>query len=315
MFRASTRVLQARAPAKLNLFLHVTGRLPNGYHSLQTLFVFLNLCDTLEFKQQGSGIRLVNDPTGSGEDNLILKAGRALAARLFPSSDPPGVEIHLDKRIPWAAGLGGGSSDAATTLLALQRLWERELPRDELLRLAAHLGADVPVFINGLAAWADGVGERLHAIDLPQGLHAVLLFPPFGVSTADVFRHPDLARNTPAIQMPGGLKPSDAFGWQQWLRGTANDLWPAAASLQPRLADCAKLFNAVLMGDETFRPWLPPRMSGSGSTLFALYHDRSGAEAAVDRLRHALADEDLLEGARCLVSPVDLANDIFSGYT
>ena len=314
MVAVSVRSLRVYAPAKLNLFLHVTGRLPNGYHTLQTAFVFLDLCDTLEFAPHGVGIRLPDDPTGSHEDNLILKAGRTLASRLFPLGDAPGVEVRLDKRIPWGAGLGGGSSDAASTLLALQRLWGRALPQEELLGLARSLGADVPVFVYGRAAWAEGIGEQLQGLDLPQGLYAVLLFPPFGVSTADVFRSPDLARNTAMRDLPSSLSASQESDWQQWLAGTTNDLWPVAAGLQPVLMDYLHLFTAVCtQGGAT--PWLMPRMSGSGSTLFALYRSPVEAAKIAEGLQEALAKDRSLSAARCLVSRVHLANDIFSGYT
>jgi 4-diphosphocytidyl-2-C-methyl-D-erythritol kinase len=173
------------APAKLNLFLHVTGRRPDGYHSLQTVFPFLDYSDELDFRVTSDGkIVRVASVAGVPEDSDLTLRAAQLLQRV--SATTLGAEIKLRKRIPMGGGLGGGSSDAATTLLALNRLWGLNLTRAELLRLALQLGADVPVFIGGQAAWGEGVGERLTPIE-PEEAWYVVLAPPVHVSTAEVF--------------------------------------------------------------------------------------------------------------------------------
>lgn len=173
------------APAKLNLFLHVVGRRPDGYHLLQTLFQFLDHADELRFRVTDDG-RIVHAQAPSEippERDLSLRAAKLLQAE---SGTRQGVEIGLAKRLPIGAGLGGGSSDAATTLIALNRLWGLGLSRSELAVLGMRLGADVPVFIGGQAAWAEGVGEVLTAVELQEGWYVVII-PPVQVSTAEVF--------------------------------------------------------------------------------------------------------------------------------
>ena len=173
------------APAKLNLFLHVTGRRPDGYHTLQTVFQFLDYSDELSFRITSDGkiVRAAPLPGVSKDTDLTLRAAQWLQRA---SATTLGVEIRLRKRIPAGGGLGGGSSDAATTLLALNRLWGLGMTRTELLRLGLQLGADVPVFIGGQAAWAEGVGEHLTPIEPEQAWYVVLV-PPVHVSTAEVF--------------------------------------------------------------------------------------------------------------------------------
>lgn len=173
------------APAKLNLFLHVVGRRPDGYHLLQTVFQFLDFADTLRFKVTNDGRirRAVELPGVPEETDLTVRAARLLQQA---GANKQGAVIHIDKRIPAGGGLGGGSSDAATTLLALNELWGLRLPRAELARLGLTLGADVPVFIFGQAAWAEGVGEVLSPVKLPEPWYVVLV-PPINVVTAAVF--------------------------------------------------------------------------------------------------------------------------------
>lgn len=173
------------APAKLNLFLHVTGRRPDGYHSLQTVFQFLDYSDELSFRVTTDAkiVRVAPLPGVPKDTDLTLRAAQLLQR---VSGTTLGVEIKLRKRIPMGSGLGGGSSDAATTLLALNHLWGLGVTRAELLRLGLQLGADVPVFIGGQAAWGEGVGERLTPVE-PEEAWYVLLVPPVHVSTAEVF--------------------------------------------------------------------------------------------------------------------------------
>ncbi len=185
------------APAKLNLFLHVTGRRADGYHELQTVFQFLDRCDFLHFAVNADGrIEREGELAGVPADaDLTLRAARLLQAT---SATRRGVTIRVDKRLPLGGGLGGGSSDAATTLLALNRLWQTGLSRDALAALGLKLGADVPVFVHGHAAWAEGVGEVLTPVDPPEDWYVVLV-PPVHVATAAVFQDPQLTRQSPPI--------------------------------------------------------------------------------------------------------------------
>jgi 4-diphosphocytidyl-2-C-methyl-D-erythritol kinase len=201
----SSHTLTLPAPAKLNLFLHITGRRPDGYHELQTVFQLLDFGDELSFAARDDG-ELTLATTGPqslgdvpAEHNLVLKAARAL--RDHVGRHDLGADIRLTKRIPTGGGLGGGSSDAASTLLALNRLWGLKLDDDALADLGKRLGADVPVFVRGRSAWAEGIGERLTPVELPSRWF-VIIHPGCHVSTQAVFTHPELTRNTPAITIP-----------------------------------------------------------------------------------------------------------------
>ena len=185
--------LELPAPAKINLFLHILGRRPDGYHELQSVFRFLALADTLSFAPSKGGVSVAMDGV-SEEDNLVYRA----ACLLSDGRDVPGVNVTVTKRIPLGAGLGGGSSDAATTLHGLNFMWELGLSDDELAELALQLGADVPVFVRGFTAFAEGIGERLVPVDLPETWY-VALVPEPQVSTAEIFAQPDLTRDTSAI--------------------------------------------------------------------------------------------------------------------
>ena len=190
--------IEACSPTKLNLFLHVTGRRPDGYHSLQTVFQLLNWGDDMRFEGRAEpGVTLSGDTDDiAPEQNLILKAAEVLG------QPERGALIHIHKRIPRGGGLGGGSSNAATTLLALNRLWELGLELDALQRLAAPLGADVPVFVMGQSAWAEGVGEVLSALALPKRWF-VIAQPDCTVSTAEIFADPALTRHSAPITVQG----------------------------------------------------------------------------------------------------------------
>lgn len=239
------------APAKLNLMLHVTGRRPDGYHELQTVFQFVDFSDALSFDCTDDGtIGLVESLPGvRDEAHLCVRAARALQEA---GAAGRGALIALNKRLPVGGGLGGGSSDAATTLVALNRLWGLDLPVSELARIGLGLGADVPVFVHGHAAWAEGVGERLEPVDLPEPVYLVVC-PAVAVSTASVFARPELTRDSPPITIR-------AFREGQG----HNDLEPVVRKLYPDV-------------DRTLQ-WLgqfgKARMSGSGACAFIKVADR-----------------------------------------
>jgi 4-diphosphocytidyl-2-C-methyl-D-erythritol kinase len=188
--------LSLLSPAKLNLFLHITGQRPDGYHELQTLFQLLDWGDRLTFTPNQSGkITLESEEFGiAAEENLIVRAAHLLQTGSL------GAHVELEKHIPTGAGLGGGSSNAATTLLALNHLWSLHLPQDRLQTLAARLGADVPVFVGARTAWAEGIGEILTPIELPERWYLILV-PNCHVSTAQIFSHGQLTRNSIPIKM------------------------------------------------------------------------------------------------------------------
>ncbi len=244
--------IEACSPAKLNLFLHVTGRRPDGYHSLQTVFQLLNWGDDMRFEARAEpGITLSGHTDDiAPEQNLILKAAKALG------QPERGAHIHIHKRIPRGGGLGGGSSNAATTLLALNRLWGLGLEQDALLHLATPLGADVPVFVMGRSAWAEGVGEMLSALALPKRWF-VIAQPDCTVSTAEIFGDPALTRHTPPITV------------QAFFSGAGqNDLQDVVL---PR-------FPEVQQAWEWLHQHSPSaRMSGSGACIFAALKTKESA--------------------------------------
>lgn len=233
------------APAKLNLFLHVTGQRADGYHELSTAFQFINLCDRLTFSpREDEEIRLLDAIPGvRTEDNLIVRAIQALRKSAALAR---GVEIRLDKRIPRGAGLGGGSSDAATTLVALNAIWELGLTPRVLMDLGLVLGADVPVFIGGLAAYAEGVGERLIPMDFPELWYAVIN-PGVAVSTEVIFRAPELTHDSLPVKICNS--PFD---------GTRNDCEPVVVRRYPEVAKALEWLRARGEG----------RLTGTGGCVF-----------------------------------------------
>jgi 4-diphosphocytidyl-2-C-methyl-D-erythritol kinase len=249
-------IFDVPAPAKLNLFLHVVGRRPDGYHLLQSVFVLIDWADTLHFERRNDG-RLQRHDLGAAlpSDDLTLTAARLLQAQ---SACGLGADISIDKRVPWAAGLGGGSSDAASTLLALNRLWGLHWPRDKLLHLAAQLGADVPFFLGGHPAFVEGIGEQLTPIAVPSQWFA-LVKPAAGLATQDIFSHPALARDTPAAILSGFLADAAKPGFWQSGYGR-NDLQPPAQDRCPEVAQAAAWLT---------RHFGNSRMTGSGSAVFA----------------------------------------------
>jgi 4-diphosphocytidyl-2-C-methyl-D-erythritol kinase len=246
------------APAKLNLFLHVVGRRPDGYHWLQTAFQFIDLCDELRFWRRPPTVfeRIGEVPGVPAEQDLALRAARLLAARI---DVPSGVAIELRKRIPTQGGLGGGSSDAATVLVALNELWGGGCSDGELAALGLELGADVPVFVHGRAAWAEGIGERLTPLDLPEPFYLVVR-PDAAVATAEVFRDPELTRNTPVITIRGFL-----------MAGGRNDCEPVVRARFPGVAEALDWLGRIA----------PARLSGTGSCVFAAMPDEQAARAAL----------------------------------
>lgn len=257
------------APAKINLFLHVTGRRADGYHTLQTLFRFIGLYDTLRFAPRSDGqIVLMNPIPGVlPEHDLTVRAANALrqAARV---SD--GVSIFLEKSLPMGGGLGGGSSDAATVLIALNYLWCLGGSQAELQSLAAPLGADVPVFVGGHAAFAEGVGDVLTPVTLPSGWY-LIVHPGVSVPTAGVFSSTELRRDTPKMSVdawPGALV--EGVG--------ANDLEPVVSGLYPAVASALSWLKA--QSETRGRV----RMSGSGACVFALFDDEATACQLLGRL-------------------------------
>ena len=237
------------APAKLNLFLHITGRREDGYHLLQSVFMLIDWCDTLHFETRANGQLSREDLTiPLPADDLVLRAAKALQSA---SGTTLGAHIAIDKTIPAQAGMGGGSSDAASTLLALNRLWGLNWPLSQLLPIGLALGADVPFFLRGHNAWVEGIGEQITPVSVPER-RFVVLKPNAGLETARIFRDQGLQRNTETATITDfAVDPFD-FG--------RNDLQPVAQALCPEI-------DQALQWLTTFG--LSPRMTGSGSAVFA----------------------------------------------
>ncbi|HSC68416.1 MAG TPA: 4-(cytidine 5'-diphospho)-2-C-methyl-D-erythritol kinase [Cellvibrio sp.] len=237
------------SPAKLNLFLHITGRRPDGYHNLQTFFQLLDYGDSLSFTTRQDG-RITLTPEIPGvpfEQNLIIKAARMLDT--YKPADA-GVDIQLQKRLPMGGGIGGGSSNAATTLVALNHLWRCGLDKNQLQAIGLKLGADVPVFINAQTAWAEGVGEQLQAIEM-QPKWFLVIQPDCHVSTAEIFSHKDLTRDTSAIKVAAFLE-----------QGGQNDCEALVRKLYPQVD------NALIWLQKFDRN---ARMTGTGACVFASF--------------------------------------------
>jgi 4-diphosphocytidyl-2-C-methyl-D-erythritol kinase len=254
------------APAKLNLFLHVTGRRADGYHELQTLFQLVDLADEIRIRGRDDGaiVRTAGPADVPAEDDLVVRAARRLRER---AGDPTlGAEVAVTKRIPLGGGLGGGSSDAATVLVALDRLWGLGLGRDALAALGLELGADVPVFVRGSTALATGVGERLQPVEVARAWFAIV-HPGVAVATGPVFQAPELTRNSETITITGSFSP----GWPERDLPGRNDLEPVVRSRHAPV-------RAAL-------EWLGrrgrARLTGSGACVFAAYADERAARAAL----------------------------------
>ena len=249
------------APAKLNLFLHVVGRRADGYHLLQSVFRFIDACDRvyLTLRDDGRVVREGDLPGVPEALDLTVRAARILQPHAAPGA---GVSIRLEKRLPMGGGLGGGSSDAATVLLALNRLWGLDLPRAQLQQLGLQLGADVPMFVFGQTAFAEGVGEILHPVGAPPAWYVVLT-PPVHVPTPEIFSASELTRDTPALK----IAPFSAGMGR-------NDLQPVVVARYPEVA--------------RHLDWLgrfaEARMTGSGACVFAAFEVESEARDVLGRL-------------------------------
>jgi 4-diphosphocytidyl-2-C-methyl-D-erythritol kinase len=249
------------APAKLNLMLRIVGRREDGYHLLQTVFQFLDVADGLQFHLRSDGqVRRTSSLSGVPEEqDLVVRAARLLQRE---GGVALGVDIHLEKRLPMGGGLGGGSSDAATTLVALNQLWNVGFDEDRLAALGLGLGADVPVFIRGGAAWAEGVGEDLTPIDVPEPWYLVLV-PPCHVSTADVFTDPELTRDSPRITIP------------DFLAGrSGNDCVAVVSRRYPEVAEAMAWLSQ----------YAEPRLTGTGACVFAAFEDEASARHVLQQL-------------------------------
>lgn len=247
------------APAKINLFLHITGRRPDGYHLLQSVFMLIDWQDTLHIETRADGkIRRHDLTVALPDDDLCLKAARLLQAE---SRTSQGCDIHIEKNVPWGAGLGGGSSDAATVLLALNQLWGLHWPRSRLLALAVRLGADVPFFVRGHNAWVEGIGEQITPLALPRDLlqtPLMLLKPHLTVPTAAIFGSHALKRDTKPATIADFLAAPKRFG--------QNDLQDAAVAYQASSASGNEIGQALEVMQNQFGN---SRMTGSGSTVFS----------------------------------------------
>lgn len=241
----TTHSVTIRAPAKINLFLHILGQKPNGYHELQTLFQFVSLYDHLDIRLQPQAEISFssNVTTIPSEQQLVIKAARLLQAT---GQSKLGAHIHLTKNIPMAAGLGGGSSDAASTLLALNVLWQCHLSRTDLQQLGLQLGADVPVFVYGHSAFASGIGEQLHSANPPEPWY-VIAKPEANINTAQLFGHAELPRDTAAI-------PFDTYRYAT----THNDCEALVRALHPSVEAVCQYLN----------PYGQPRLTGTGACVF-----------------------------------------------
>lgn len=259
------------APAKLNLFLHITGQRNDGYHTLQTVFALLDYGDTLHFSSAAQ-LSLEVPPELQqqlgGDDNLILRAARALQqASSNASNNNQGATIRLEKRLPAGGGVGGGSSDAATTLLGLNYLWQLNYSLDQLADIGLSLGADVPVFVRGHSAWADGVGEQLEPLALPEKLYLVV-HPGISVSTAAIFADPQLTRHTPESKVAAFLRPAA----EQHFRNDCE-------------AVTARLFPEIRIALEWLRKETGnAQMTGTGACVFASIANRQQGEELLHRL-------------------------------
>jgi 4-diphosphocytidyl-2-C-methyl-D-erythritol kinase len=278
------------APAKLNLFLHVVGRRADGYHLLQSVFVLIDWCDTLHFEARTDSRLARHDlTTALPADDLCLRAARALQAE---SGTPLGADISIDKQVPWGAGMGGGSSDAASTLLALNVIWGLNWPLSALMRLGLKLGADVPFFLGGRNAFVEGIGEQLTPLTLPRQWLAVIK-PPQNVETKGIFESPLLVRNTELVILEGllaGTFDGSVRGTRQkageFLAGFGrNDLQPPAQSICPGISQASILLESSFGNS---------RMTGSGSAVFA----RAGTEDQPKATMPALLDAGW-EGRMC----------------
>jgi len=249
------------APAKLNLMLRIVGRRADGYHELQTVFQFIDIADRLDFRLRRDGriLRAADLPGVSPQDDLTLRAARLLRTRC-PGGE--GMDIRIHKRLPMGGGLGGGSSDAATVLVAMNRLWRCGLADEYLARLGLELGADVPIFVRGYAAWAEGVGEKIAPIELARPWYLVIA-PPVHVSTAEIFQAPELTRNSSTITIR-----AFAAGDRK------NDCLPVVRVRYPQVAAAIDWLDGFTEG----------QLTGTGGCVFGAFESQAEAEEALQQL-------------------------------
>lgn len=285
-------LLEVSAPAKLNLFLQITGQRDDGYHDLQTLFQLVDYGDSLTFEQSGSEIALTPSIPGvPDQENLIVRAAELLKSH---TGCTRGARIHLKKRLPMGGGLGGGSSNAASTLLALNTLWGTGLSLAKLAEIGLELGADVPVFVYGRSSLAEGVGERLFPVELEQS-HYLVLKPPIEVSTPRIFQHPRLTRDSLPIRIaaffrqveinpdaapfadvnqPPSRGPAGASDeLKRWQDTIGNDCEPVVSALYPEIEDCLRWLSGHAKA----------RLTGTGSCIFARFESRKTAEETLEQ--------------------------------
>lgn len=266
--QAMTRLVWP-APAKLNLMLHITGQREDGYHELQTIFQFIDFSDELEFKLRSddSIIRHCENFDVAENDDIIIRAASLLREDFLQNNASDknifGVDIKLNKKIPMGAGLGGGSSDAATTLLALNHLWEMQFSIDELAAMGLRLGADVPVFVRGFAAFAEGIGEKLSPVSLEENWYLVLI-PPVHVSTREVFCNPQLTRDCSAIKLCG-LSSSE---WRNVCTPVVTESYPMVSQAIDIVGKYSRAY-----------------MSGTGASVFASFNTKAQAEEVLQKIR------------------------------
>ena len=255
------QTLTLPAPAKLNLFLHITGRRADGYHLLQTVFQFIDYCDEIDLTRRTDGkIRRINYIDAIPEqDDLVVKAAHLLQQY---SKTSFGIDIKLTKKLPMGGGLGGGSSDAATVLLGLNKLWQCQLSIDELARLGLRLGADIPIFIRGHSAWAEGVGEEIQPIDIPEPWYLVIQ-PKVEIATAEIFSNKALTRNCKPIRM-------SHFPEAQ----LENVFEPLVRKMYPEVEDALDWLSQ----------FSEAKLTGSGSCIFAEFSHRDSAETVLAQL-------------------------------
>jgi 4-diphosphocytidyl-2-C-methyl-D-erythritol kinase len=264
-------LLRLPAPAKLNRFLHITGQRSDGYHLLQTVFQLIDKMDWLTFERHDS-LELISDLPFPAQDNLIIRAAHHLQRTTGCNH---GARITLEKNLPMGGGLGGGSSDAATTLLALNHLWQTKLSVDELAQIGLQLGADVPVFVRGQNAWAEGIGEILKPIILPNN-HFIVLMPDCAVSTADIFKHPNLPRNTSLIDKTNYITQincSDAIFIND---RPHNDCASIVRTLYPEVDQAFNFLEQIQQkSSELFQQ---PQLTGTGACVFLVTPTRAFAD-------------------------------------
>lgn len=291
--------VEAEAPAKLNLSLAVLGKRADGYHDLRTIFQAIDLRDRLRFRSRpepGIALRVEGpEPVSAGPENLVVRAGEKLALRL---GETRGAEILLEKHIPWGAGLGGGSSDAAAAILGLEALWGRSLPGEERRALALEVGSDVPFFLLGGTARGEGRGEILEPLPPPPTAAWVLILPDFRISTAEAFRAlpPRLTSSEQQTKLQEAAVISGNF--KVFVENVVNDLEVGVVRIQPRLARIKR--DALRRGAAVVG------LSGSGSAMFAVFKSQGTAE-------QLLEEDSFVQGVRVLsCHPVDIGARVVS---